>query len=280
MNALTDHRNLVDHLEEQMQGLPQVHCPLVHTFAGGVLCRSMTIPAGVVLTGAVHKLEHLCTVAQGHIWVHQESGVINLSAGDTFASKPGARRAGYAFETCVFNAYFLVGSERDLDKIMAEVVETERSALMGGALNVQGTNTRAYLDRVDFGRMLGHYGVQDTDIKCLTDGDDVNVGLPDDVQGIQIKESHIHGLGVFATQSFAAGGTIAPMRLRGFWTPVGRYMNHSCKANCVAGMIQRNGLVIHPIRPILAGEELTIDYRQLLSVAGYSFEPVEEIRSW
>jgi len=279
MNALTEHTLKLGTLDARMIGLPQAHCPIVNTFAGGIYCRSMTIPAGVVLTGVVHKTEHLCTVAQGHIGIYHAEGVKVFTAGDTFKSLPGARRAGYALETCVFNTYHVVGGQRDLDLIALEIFESERAALLGGVLNPQIVETRAYHDRVDFGRMLGHYGIADADIRCLTDGAEVNIPLPADAGGLEFKVSPIHGMGAFATQDFPAGGTIAPMRLMGFWTPVGRYMNHSCKANCVAGMIQRNGLVIYSIRPIKAGEELTIDYRQLLSVAGYAFEPVEETRS-
>jgi hypothetical protein len=52
-------RAKVEALEDEIAKLPQVDCPVRHYFAPGLYAREMTIPAGVTLTGAVHKTEHL-----------------------------------------------------------------------------------------------------------------------------------------------------------------------------------------------------------------------------
>jgi hypothetical protein len=93
---------MIERLERENFKLPQVECPIVHTFAPGVGTRQMTIPAGVGLTGAVHKTEHINVLAKGRITVWTEEGMKTLKAPFQFVSKPGTKRVGYAHEECVW----------------------------------------------------------------------------------------------------------------------------------------------------------------------------------
>ena len=73
-----DTRNKVERLETALESFPQVECPVWHHFAPGLYARKMLIPKGTVLTGAVHKTEHLCIVS-GDIEVTTEEGVKRIT---------------------------------------------------------------------------------------------------------------------------------------------------------------------------------------------------------
>ena len=85
--------------------LPQVELPLRHYFTPGMYAREMFIPAGTVLTGAVHKTEHL-SVFVGDITVWTDGGMKRLTGHHTFASKPGAKRVGYAHADTYCTGFF------------------------------------------------------------------------------------------------------------------------------------------------------------------------------
>lgn len=123
-------------LEREIQKLPQADCPVRHYFAPGMYAREMTVPAGVVVTGAVHRHEHLCTVSKGRIAVSTDEGIREISAPCTIVSKAGTKRVGYAIEETVWTTYHAT-TETDLDKIMIEITESTNAELLGGEDNVQ-----------------------------------------------------------------------------------------------------------------------------------------------
>lgn len=128
-------------LEREIQKLPQVDCPVRHYFAGGMAAREMTIPAGVVLTGAVHRHEHLCTISKGRILVSTDDGMKEIAAPCTFVSKPGAKRVGYAIEETVWTTYHVTNTT-DVDALIEEITESTNAELLGGADNVQSKLNR------------------------------------------------------------------------------------------------------------------------------------------
>jgi len=90
--------------------------------------------------------------------------------------------------------------------------------------------------------------------------------LPPD---ITIKDSNIHGLGLYATQDIAADTNLGISHYffeeKIVRTPLGGFYNHSYSPNCRSkyvypkGKITRSCLVT--LREIKAGEELTAYYR-------------------
>src|ERR1700675_2282986 len=55
-------RESVERLEREVLKLPQVDLRTTHVLAGCVYARTIFIPAGTVLTGAVHKKDHVNVV--------------------------------------------------------------------------------------------------------------------------------------------------------------------------------------------------------------------------
>jgi hypothetical protein len=138
-------REMVGALEEEIQKLPQVDCPVRHYFAPGMYAREMTVPAGVVVTGAVHRHEHLCTVSKGRIVVSTDEGMREISAPCTIVSKAGTKRVGYAIEETVWTTYHAT-NETDLDKLMIEITESTNAELIGGKDNVQAAMNKETID--------------------------------------------------------------------------------------------------------------------------------------
>jgi hypothetical protein len=89
-------------LEQQISMGPRLELPLRHFIGGGLYCRELFIPAGVILTGHIHKFEHIAICTMGDISIYDETGLHRIKAGDIFVSKPGVKRAGYAHQDSRF----------------------------------------------------------------------------------------------------------------------------------------------------------------------------------
>ena len=129
-------RQKVEQLEASMIGHEPVECPIRHIFADGVYAREMTVPAGVTLTGAVHKTCHLSILSKGRVVVATEDGVIELAAPSTLVAQPGAKRAIHALEDTVWTTIHATETT-DLDDLVSELTESTAAQLQGGSENRQ-----------------------------------------------------------------------------------------------------------------------------------------------
>ena len=117
-------RQMILQLEEAIKQLPPAEAPTTHHFASGVYGREMLIPAGVMLTGKIHKTACLNVISKGDITVATEFGNKRIKAPYTFVSPPGVKRAGYAHEDTIWICFHGT-EETDLDKIEEQfTVET------------------------------------------------------------------------------------------------------------------------------------------------------------
>lgn len=99
----------------------QVHeLPLRHSFIPGGYARELTIPAGAVIVGKIHRYPCFNFVAQGRISVLSEYGTKEIVAPAWFASPAGVKRVGYAHETTVWVTFHPTDCT-DLDKIEDEL---------------------------------------------------------------------------------------------------------------------------------------------------------------
>lgn len=89
-------------LEEHLLTCVQAEMPLRHFFAQGLYARELTIPQHCVLTGAIHKFEHINILAKGDMSVATDDGVLRIRAPYVMVSKPGTKRAGFAHEESVW----------------------------------------------------------------------------------------------------------------------------------------------------------------------------------
>jgi hypothetical protein len=118
-------RGRIEKLESMMMSAGgQVELSPAHYFAKGLYAREIRIPKGTLLTGKIHKHEHLNIISQGEISVLTEHGPQRIKAPCTIVSQPGTKRVGYAHEDTVWTTIHAT-DETDVEKIDDElVVET------------------------------------------------------------------------------------------------------------------------------------------------------------
>ncbi len=117
----TTMRQKIMRLESAMTEFQQIDIPPVHYFAKGLYAREIFIPKGTLLTGKIHKSEHLNIISLGDISVMTEEGIRRIRAPFAMISKPGIKRVGYAHEDTVWTTIHATG-ETDLDKIEEELI--------------------------------------------------------------------------------------------------------------------------------------------------------------
>jgi quercetin dioxygenase-like cupin family protein len=123
-------REAIVRLENEIRQLPQESIEPVHRFSEGVYAREITIPAGCVLTGKVHKTVHLNIISKGDITVWTEEGMKRIKAPFTLVSQPGTKRVGYAHEDTVWTT--IHGThETDLEKLEQDLIEPEQIEYQG-----------------------------------------------------------------------------------------------------------------------------------------------------
>lgn len=131
-------RQKVERMEQAMLACPQIDCPVRHYFAPGVFAREMTIPAGTIVTGAVHKTENLVVLSAGVLQMVTEEGPVVIQAPHTMKVMPGAKNCVLALETAVFTNFFAnPTNETDIDKLIEMLSEAKADELLGGANNLQ-----------------------------------------------------------------------------------------------------------------------------------------------
>lgn len=101
---------------------------LRHYFADGLYAREITIPAGMLLVGKIHRTRHICVVSKGDITVVTEEGMMRLRAPATIISPPGTKRAVYTHEETVWTVFHPT-EETDLDKIEEMFIAPDYEAL-------------------------------------------------------------------------------------------------------------------------------------------------------
>lgn len=138
------HRAKVDRLHGYVNQVPQVDCPVRHFFADGVCGREITIPAGITLIGAVHKVESLAVLSKGRIVLATPAGPIEISAPHTLTVMPGDKNTATALEEAVWTNFWPnPGNEKSIDLLIERVSESKASDLIGGATNKQLAANRA-----------------------------------------------------------------------------------------------------------------------------------------
>ena len=138
MELTKDHiptREEIDRLQSEMSVMPQAELQTEHYFSGGMYCRKLTIPAGTLIVGKVHKKDHFFLCAKGEIIAWSEGGMKHLYAGDIICSKPGTKRVTLAV-TDAIGITFHKTNKTNLDKIEKELIEPDESALFDSSNNL------------------------------------------------------------------------------------------------------------------------------------------------
>jgi len=125
-------------LEQQIGNLyvtakeyPQIQCEEKHHFGPNIYIKEVTMPAGSLIIGKHHRMEHLCNMMSGRmIVVDSDGNRAELIAPMTFMAKPG-RKIAYIIETVVFQNIYST-SETDIEKLENMLVDNSKELLEEG----------------------------------------------------------------------------------------------------------------------------------------------------
>lgn len=120
----------IQQFENELRKCPQIDIDTTHHFAEGLYGREILIPAGVVLTGKIHRHAHLNFLMQGDITVWTEQGMKRMQAPQVIVSQPGCKRVGYAHTDTIWVTVH-ASQETDLPALEAELIEPETPAIEG-----------------------------------------------------------------------------------------------------------------------------------------------------
>lgn len=225
--------------------------PVKHYFCNGMYARELFIPKGTVLTGAIHKTQHLC-VMHGDIEIESEFSAGRYAGYHMFVSEPGVKRLGYAYE----DTYFTTLHPTDLtDPELLERILTSKTY-------EDYNNFLLDVARWDYNNFLIDFKLTEEMIQPFVQNIHDQIPMPEEYNYFELKDSDIHGTGLFITKDIEKTELVFPARLGLYRTPAGRYINHSPTPNVIFKLID-NDLFVYAIKDIKSGEEITVDYRQV-----------------
>lgn len=125
-------------IEQEILKLPQVECPLTHYHIDGVYARRGFIPAGTMLTGAIHKFESISILAQGTLRITNGNTSFVIHAPHVMTDDPGIKRLGFAETDCTFITIHKTNGKEEgdiRDKLICDTFEEfEQQLLLGEQL--------------------------------------------------------------------------------------------------------------------------------------------------
>jgi hypothetical protein len=262
----------VQTLEKHFLNEKQADCPVTHIFAPNIYIRQVAIPAGTFSIGHYQTTEHLNIMLKGRVTMVNEDGShTELVAPQTFVAKAG-RKIGYIHEDMLWQNVYST-NETDVEKLEAmflhkSITWQEHQKSQKLLLTLDHSS-----DIADYYLAIAKYGFDHETVRKQTENVEDQIPMPFGDYKIMIANSNIDGKGVFATGNIEEGEVIAPARIDGKRTPIGRYTNHSKSINAIM-VLRDNGNIdlvakkaINGCQGGNLGEEITIDYRQALSLA-------------
>lgn len=249
----------VQRLQDELVKMPQPDIVTKHVFKPGIYERTITIPPWTVLTGAEHKTSYSVRLEKGSIAVNRDDGVVVLNAPCEFNAPAGVQRVG-----CVFDSEVVWTDIYENADDCQNIATVEARLYVVDEFGLGENRKRIAQDQKDFELFLLQYGMTHKSIGEIVHIEHDLMPMPAGFE-VELKNSLIHGQGLFVSRDFAAGEIICPGRLDGKRTPAGRFINHSVKPNATP---IKDGDDIHAValRDLLNGEEVVINYRDSMRV--------------
>ena len=124
-------REMIQEFEDYLATLPQQEIPVKHIFSDGLYLREGFIPAGVVLTGAIHLDEHANIISAGTLRILTEDGIATYSAPSTFICRPGVKKVGMVIDDVTMtNIHPNPENIRDIDVLERRLFVRDYPALL------------------------------------------------------------------------------------------------------------------------------------------------------
>ena len=253
-------------IEEWGLKLPQVDCPVTHRFGPGIYIREVEMPAGSLVVGHEHIHAHANVMLQGRGILLVDGLRMEVKAPFFYNAGPG-RKVALWMETAVWwNIY--PSEETDPEKL--EDLLLNKSPVF---LNdIEGIAEMTRVDDVyDYEQMRKEMLLTDTAIQGFFAEGGIAPPLPETIT-LQTGPSQIHGTGLFATAPYQVSDEIGTVLSNNAWTMLGKHINHAKEPNATPVLLHSGDIVLRAIQAIKGnqggrlGDEITVDYRALLSM--------------
>jgi len=256
-----------------MLALSQAECPVFHHFGPGIYIREVHLPAGATAIGHAQKFAHTNVMIKGRVLMFNEDGTTKeLVAPLLFVGKPG-RKVGHVLEDTVWQNIYAT-DETDVETLERTYLDKSETWRADHAARAVTQNDRHAADRADYLAVLAESGFDHDMVRAQSENTSDQIAMPAGSYAVMVADSPVEGRGLFATAAIKAGGLIAPGRIGGKRTPAGRYTNHSAKPNAAVFLRDNGDMDLVALTDIAGcrggqiGEEITIDYRQVLRLQG------------
>jgi len=125
----------IGQLQNALADLPQTPLEPEHLFADGMVVRTLIIPAGQVVVGAMHRHEHPVFLLRGEATINTDKGMERIRGPRKWVSPAGAKRALVTHTECEFVTIHLNPTNtQDLVAIEDEIMVPEPHLKHGLAL--------------------------------------------------------------------------------------------------------------------------------------------------
>ena len=254
-------RESVERLEAALLTLPQADIRTTHVFKDGVYERVITVPPWTVLTGAEHRTPYRVRLERGAIAVNTDDNVRILHAPYELDAPAGVKRVGRVLDEEVVWVDIYDNPDNCTD---IPTLEARLYVVPAEGMGETRRHARLTRDREDYARFLAQMGMTQDEMDAIVKDDRDVLPLPNDID-VEVRESSLHGRGLFALRDFEPGEHICPGRLSGCRTLAGRFTNHSAAPNAAPFNVGDDIGVI-ATRRICPGDEITVDYRASMRV--------------
>ncbi|MCP5007232.1 MAG: SET domain-containing protein-lysine N-methyltransferase [Planctomycetes bacterium] len=237
-------------LERYLATLEQVEIGLEHEFIDGLYKRTMRVPAGTVLTGAIHKVKHMDVMTEGSMIVVTEKGTKQIDAPFTMTTQVGIKKCGMALTDvvwCTFHA-----APYDTIEEMEAHIHSEGDKDL-------------FIENDDYANFLNEKGITDHLVKSQSEIKIDMIEMPKGYEHIYKAKSNIEGYGLFSDKKIQKNDIICCARVKQNRTIAGRYANHSDSPNA-RPFIDGENISYIALRSINPGSEITINYRDALKI--------------
>ena len=251
------HRKAIVALEQAMMQEKQVEIPPVELVHGGVYARAVTVPEGTLLTGQIYKFDHIEVMCSGTLVVTTDDGASKVLKGfNLMPAISGKKRAAYAIEETTWITFHSVGDTGDMTG-----QEIQDSIACNTFAELQDFYNS--VNKIDYENFLLEIGLTQSQMDEIVQNEDDlwEVELKD--FGLELRDSEIHGTGMFARQNFHTGDIIGLARVDEKRTQLGRYINHAVRPNC-RFEIKKDHVLCVANTDIAIDEELTVNYRNTM----------------
>jgi hypothetical protein len=263
----------IEQAELAMLAHAQADCPVIHHFGPGIYIRELRMKAGILAIGHRQKQPHMNVLIQGRVlMLHNDGSTVEVAAPMTFVGQPG-RKMGWVLEDVVWQNVYATDIT-DVPTLEAMFLDKSMGWEEAEVLRAKAAHANAQPLRDDFHTMLEQYGISAQLVKQQSEDPSDQVPMPFGAWQFKAGQSPIHGIGIFLTADAAAGCVVGPARINGMRTPLGRYTNHSPDPNARMELLPSGDIQLVLLRGVKGcrggedGEEVTIDYRQALSLSG------------